>query len=165
MKQEKLPDIVIEPTQQDKIIEGLALVFLAALFVLPLLYYNQLPERMPIHFNAAGEPDGYSDKNSIWLLPAVGLFTFLLFTFVNKMKPSNFNYPTKITPENAESKYRNTLLMLRWMKLAIMILFVYLVWMSIQVGLGEAEGLHPWFIWVFFAGVLVPVVYFGFIKK
>ena len=165
MNQEKLPDIEIEPTQKDKIIDAFALLFLALLFLLPLAYFSYLPDRIPTHFNAAGQPDDYGGKNSIWLLPGVGLFTYLMFSYINKMKPSNFSYPTKITPENAASKYRNTLEMLRWMKLLLMVLFLYLVWMTIQAGLGNTAGLHSWFIWVFLAAVAVPIVYFGFIKK
>ncbi|MEO1262751.1 MAG: DUF1648 domain-containing protein [Bacteroidota bacterium] len=165
MKQGKLPEINIEPTQQDKIIDALSMVLLAFLFLLPLLFYSQLPERMPSHFNAAGEPDAYSSKSSIWIMPVVGLITYFIFTFVHKMDPSNFSYPTRITPENAESKYRNTLQLLRWTKLVIMVLFVYLVWMSIRIGLGSAAGLHTWFIWAFLAAMLIPIIYFGFIKK
>ena len=37
--------------------------------------YPELPERIPIHFNAAGEVDGWGKKGMIWTLPLIGLFT------------------------------------------------------------------------------------------
>ncbi len=49
-----------------------------ALLVVPFLYlalvWNQLPEMVPTHFNAQGEPDDYSSKNAL----AVMLLAFLL---------------------------------------------------------------------------------------
>ena len=164
MGMEKLPKIEIAPTQQDKIVEAISIVGLTVLFLLPVLFYNQLPERIPIHFNAAGEPDGYSGREGIWLLPGIGLVLFVLLTAINR-SPETFNYPTKITPENAESKYRNAMQMIRWMKLMVLVMFIYLTWMMVQVGLGKTEGLHTWFVWVFITVITGIVVYFGFIKK
>lgn len=160
----KLPKIEIIPTQQDKIVEALSIVGLTVLFLLPLLFYNQLPERIPIHFNAAGDPDGYSGREGVWLLPGIGLVLFILLTAINR-SPETFNYPTKITLENAESKYRNAMQMIRWMKLIILVMFIYLTWMMVQVGLGKTESLHSWFVWVFITVIMGTVVYFGFIKK
>lgn len=164
MKKNHLPDDYrIEPTQSDKILETIALISLVAMIALPILYWNQLPEKMPIHFGATGKPDAWAGKASVWLLPAVGVFVYLLMTFISK-KPSNFNYPTKVTPENAERKYRDAVAMIRWMKVSILVMFVYMVFMGIQTGLGNADGFGTFFIVVFLAAVLGPIFHFGFRK-
>ncbi len=63
----------------------------------PLLYlaasWGQLPEIVPTHFNAAGEPDGFSSKSSLaGILVFLLLPTTLLVAFVPKLDPKrNFD--------------------------------------------------------------------------
>lgn len=51
---------------------------------LPFLYlatiYGGLPERVPIHFDWRGEPDGWGPKYILWLLPTIGVTLMLLIT-------------------------------------------------------------------------------------
>ncbi|MEO0341210.1 MAG: DUF1648 domain-containing protein, partial [Bacteroidota bacterium] len=65
--QRPIIDLPLEPL--DRLLEFIALVSLAALVLLPILYFEQLPEKIPSHFGPGGLPDGYSDKSIIWLLP------------------------------------------------------------------------------------------------
>lgn len=164
MKRSSLPDIKIELTNFDKLLEGAAFIGMLATLIIPIIYWNSLPQKMPMHFNAAGEPDAFGEKIYVWILPAVSLFTYLLMTFINK-NPKNFNYPVKITPSNAESKYRNALMMNRWLKAIIMFLLAYMIFMGIQVGLGNSVGMGNYFVYVFIAIVCAPIAYYGFLKK
>ena len=47
--------------------KAVGVVLLLLMVVLPLYYFNQLPETVPIHYNSAGEPDGYSDRTAIFV--------------------------------------------------------------------------------------------------
>ena len=40
--------------------------------------YPRLPERIPIHFGVTGEPDAWGPRETIWLLPLMGLASFTL---------------------------------------------------------------------------------------
>lgn len=46
-----------------------AAVFVALPFVYLAAIYGDLPERVPIHFDWRGQPDGYGPKAVLWLLP------------------------------------------------------------------------------------------------
>lgn len=71
--------------------------------VLPLLYlaytWDALPAQIPTHFDSAGNPNGYTNKNHIWLL-CLGLpvGTYLLLRFLPRLDPKrqldadNLNY-------------------------------------------------------------------------
>lgn len=56
-------------------------------FLLPLLYYGDLPDQIPQHFNFAGEADIWGSKEIIWGIPLVNLFLFALIAFsIHKIK-------------------------------------------------------------------------------
>lgn len=142
------PRIKLKLSSHDRVIEFLGLSFLIILIAIPLFYYNQLPESIPTHFNAAGEPDGYGGRASLFLLPATGTFMYILMT-VLEFFPHIYNYPVTITPENAESQYRLATRLLRILKTVILILFSFISWMSIRSATGESEGLGKMFLPVF----------------
>lgn len=70
------PRIDIEKDATDWIIEIVGFLFLAGLILTPLYFYDTLPDQIATHYNGAGKADGFSDKNSIWMLPALGLAMF-----------------------------------------------------------------------------------------
>lgn len=160
----KNPKIDIPFNQYDKIMEAVAFLALLFCLLIPLYYWSALPEQMPTHFNSSGQPDAYGSKGSVWMLPAISLFVYLLMTFVGK-EPSNFNFPGKITQENAASRYRDALYMIRFLKVGCLCLFAYMIYMGIQVGLKQATGFGEYFIFVFMLIILGPILYFAFKKK
>lgn len=49
---------------------NLALLF--AMWLVPLAMYSSLPERVAVESDHAVNPDNYSDRATIWLLPTIG---------------------------------------------------------------------------------------------
>lgn len=48
-----------------------------------LYYRDQMPERIPIHFDIKGNPDNWMIREqAIWLIPAIALAAYLLFSLV-----------------------------------------------------------------------------------
>lgn len=69
------------------------LIFIMA--VMAYGFYNSpcLPDRVPSHWNAAGEIDGYSSKNFlVFFYPAMALGVYLLMLFLPKIDPFRKNY-------------------------------------------------------------------------
>lgn len=71
---------------------GLSKTDKAAFFVILLLFlisfsiYSKVPERLPVHWNAAGEADGYGSRfMGLFLMPIIILAVYLLFIFIPKM--------------------------------------------------------------------------------
>jgi uncharacterized membrane protein len=72
--------------------EIIILVLIFATFVTGAILYPGMPERIPSHWNAAGEVDGYAPKlPGIFLLPCIMTFVFLLFYAVPRIDPLRAN--------------------------------------------------------------------------
>lgn len=62
------------------------------LSLVPYLYlaliYKELPETVPTHFDLEGNANGWSSRESLWLIPAgLPLGTYLLFRFLPRIDP------------------------------------------------------------------------------
>jgi uncharacterized membrane protein len=156
----KRPKIKLPLTSHDQVIEFIGIAFLLFLFFLPLRYYSEIPAKIPTHFNAAGAPDGFGSKTTLWLLPATGLLLWLLLTVINRY-PHIFNFPVKITPENAETQYRIATRMIRILKCVLLIMFSFISYRTIQTALGNEAGLGKIFLPVFLVLTFgIVIIYF-----
>ncbi|MBX3414958.1 MAG: SdpI family protein [Pirellulales bacterium] len=62
-----------------KILEGLQASILLGMFAASAILWGQAPERIPVHWNLAGEPDRYGGKfEGLLLAPLIGLGLYLL---------------------------------------------------------------------------------------
>ena len=67
---------------------ALILGLLAISLIIPALVWNRVPDTLPIHWNAAGEPDDFGPKGlALLLMPATALFLNLLFWLIPVMDP------------------------------------------------------------------------------
>ncbi|MEG4286581.1 DUF1648 domain-containing protein [Microcoleus sp. A006_D1] len=109
------------------------------LAVLPIVqFWPVLPDRIPIHFGLGGQPDALGDKIAIWMLPAVAAIIFAVITAVSRY-PHTFNYPVRITEQNARRQYLLARSLLVWLKAEICWLFALVVRQQILVALGNAQ--------------------------
>jgi len=156
------PRIRIETTAFDLFLEGLSLLALLILVGLPLLYWAQhwaqLPDSVPTHFDAAGRPDSYGSKGSLLALPFLGIALYVVLSFIQQV-PHTFNYPVKITPDNAEPLFRHAVRMIRLLKVIITLGFAFILYRVIHTVLGQAEGLGAWFLPVFLLAMTVALGY------
>ncbi|MGA3136867.1 MAG: DUF1648 domain-containing protein [Terracidiphilus sp.] len=112
-------------------------VSLGALAVLFWVTYHalhgpdRLPARIPTHFDAAGNPNGWGSPSSLLLLPALALAIYLLITVVSQF-PSAFNYPVRVTPENRPRLEALTLQMIAWLKTETICLFAWIQWVIVE---------------------------------
>lgn len=154
------PRLKIKRTTVDWFIEFAAFSFVIILILLPIINYNHLPETIPVHFNAAGEPDGFGSRSTLWILPVTGVFMWLMFTVLESF-PQIYNYPVKITPENAVTQYRMATRLLRVLKTVILIIFSFISLKTIDTAGGGASGLGKAFLPVFLILVFgVILIYF-----
>ncbi|NNM19161.1 MAG: DUF1648 domain-containing protein, partial [Croceitalea sp.] len=96
------PKIDIRPTAKDRRLINFGWILVALNLLLVFSFYFELPETIAIHFNLKGEADGYGSKNIIWILPILNIVLYYGMTVIaTKVKPWNFNYPTKVNEKNA----------------------------------------------------------------
>ncbi|WP_263350791.1 DUF1648 domain-containing protein [Acidicapsa acidisoli] len=60
-----------------------------------------LPNRIPTHFDAAGNPNAWGSPNGLFLLPAIATAIFLIIGLISR-KPESFNYPVRVTLQNRD---------------------------------------------------------------
>ncbi|MCC3404578.1 MAG: DUF1648 domain-containing protein [Microcoleus sp. PH2017_10_PVI_O_A] len=107
--------------------------------ILPIVqFWGVLPDRIPIHFGFRGLADAWGDKVMIWMLPAVAAIIFVVLTAVSPY-PHTFNYPVRITQENARRQYLLGQSLLVWLKAEVCWLFAFVVRQQILVALGNAQ--------------------------
>lgn len=159
MDQFERPRLSLPLAPVERMLEILAVIVLIALIALPVYFYGQLPDSLPKHYGLNGQPDAWGPKSGLFLLPAIGLMLFILLTVMNR-NPQNFNYLSKITPENAPDQYRNARQMIRILKLLQLLLFLYLVVAEIRNGLGFQSGLGTPLLFLFVGLISFTALFF-----
>lgn len=123
--------------------EVVALAALLAMFVLVGTHLSELPERIPTHYNAAGEPDQWGPKNRAWILPALGAGLYIVLTSLSRVAASGklrLNVPPGIdaTSPAVQAEARQLLTVV---KVLVMATFAYITWSRVtapEQGLGRA---------------------------
>jgi uncharacterized membrane protein len=155
------PKLKISRTTLDWLIEFFALSFLIILIGLPLFFSSELPERIPVHFNFAGEPDGYGTRVTLWILPVTGTLMYMGMTILESF-PHIYNYLVDITPENVVKQYRLGTRLIRILKTIILIIFSFISYQTIKTALGSTAGLGkaflPVFLLITFGTIIIYVV-------
>ena len=69
------------------------LLLVVAAVAVSILYYPKLPEQMATHWNASGQPNGYSSRLlGAWLLPLIMAVVWLILRAVPHIDPRRANY-------------------------------------------------------------------------
>jgi uncharacterized membrane protein len=143
----------------DWFLEGIGALAATFLLFYPLFYFGSLPEQIPMHFNSRGEAGSYWGKAGIWVLSAVGLGTYVVIFLLNK-SPHLFNYPGKVTAENAFSQYQLSTRIMRITNVVTVSFFAFILYEIIEVSLGRQAQINNTVSYVFLALLLgIPLVY------
>ena len=112
----------------------LAPVIYAGLFLLIALQWRHLPERIPTHYDFAGNVNGWGSRWTLLILPAVGLLTDVAMA-VSLRFPRSWNAGVKITVFNKARVYRVLRDFIADMRLAMAFVFAFIsVWMLLGPG-------------------------------
>jgi uncharacterized membrane protein len=159
-KNKKRPVLELPRTYWDWFFDAASLVGLVLMVSCLIYYWPLLPETIPTHFGFSGEADGWGSKTILLILPVAALGLFIILTVLGFF-PHTYNYPCKVTEKNARDQYRLARTLLGCLKVEVIWMFLYLVWMSAVVALGHAGGLHPVFAPVFMVIVFGTIgIYF-----
>lgn len=156
---ESRPKIKADLTTLDRLIEVAGWLALSLIWIITLFYYRNLPETIPTHFNAAGVADDFGPKITLFLLPSIGTILFIGMTILNRY-PHVFNYPVKITPENALKQYTMATRLVRVLKLAVLVIFTTITWMTSFSAINQTGELGIWFLPGMMVIIFVPLGYY-----
>lgn len=154
------PKLKLPLSNFEIVIELVCIVMLTALFAGLFRVYPNLSDSVPTHFNAKGEVDSFGGKNSVFIAPLVALGIYLLLTLINRY-PNLFNYPVKITQENAVLQYRLAKNYIAFVKLSVVLIFVIIAWNVVYLSLDKSKVLLQGTSFLIFLTLLL-VLPFGY---
>ena len=134
------------------VLETIGLLLIVGMIVFVYTQWNQIPQQVPMHYNAIGEIDSWGSKYEILFLPAFGLLLYAFITAVSFF-PQIWNVPVQITDENKEAAYRNTKDLIIFIKIEIItLLFLFLYYITIAQPLPIA--VVPVFLIILFGTII-----------
>jgi len=151
------PSIQLQLKPIDKTLEWIGYILLLALWVITIYTLVKAPAIIPVHFDLSGKADGYGKKETILLLALIPTLLFVGLTQLNKY-PHLFNYMTTITEANAEHQYRIATRLLRYLKTAIVLIFILIVVNISLTKVGSIAGFGFWTFPLLLVLLLPPII-------
>ena len=142
------------------------LALLIATTVYGALKYSGLPDTIPIHFNGAGNPDGYGPKSTLWIFCGIMWFTYFIMkwsvSFTTKSKPEtlrkwNTGY-RGLTDEQITKYSRYLAEMVNVMNVFITTILAYIFYKMIRIASGAHADLGAWLLPVIIIGIGIPII-------
>jgi uncharacterized membrane protein len=162
------PRIPIQSTSTDKWLDWISYFLLFFLIAYPIYFYSSLPDTIPAHMNIEGQVDRYGSKETIWVMPAVGLFLFIMLTILLRF-PHIYNYPVKVTQQNAGRIYKSGISFIRivrlWMVIVLIIVIISFIRMATEINKNSDTWLLPVIMLLALGMLVFSVVRFFNIKK
>jgi len=152
--------IISKMTTADKAIEIASIVMLIYFAYFIVTTYSTLPDTIPTHFGIDGKADAWGNKATIFILPSITLFVYLLLTGISLLPSNMLNYPVKIDNENKERQHLLALKLLRILKLSIISLFFYISFSIVNSIDSANQTLGDWFLPLFLVIIFSPIIYY-----
>lgn len=118
------------------------LLLLTLLWGFTIVHFTDLPETLPIHFNAFGKPDNFGPRNNAFGLPLLASALYGILSFAYRRKEV----------KKEEKK------MLLWIQGGIMLTFGYIQFQSFSVALHRSDGLGVWFLPISGGIIILPIL-------
>ena len=138
----------------DVVINIISIGLLLGITIFFLFIWEDLPNKVPAHYNVQGDIDRWGNKGELWILPITSWLMYIGLTTIERL-PKIWNTGFKVTKENEEQVYRTTKNMLVNIKLLLMINFTYL---ALNSFLGK--NLSSWYLPVILLLVFSSIIFF-----
>ena len=136
-----------------KFLQKITLLIGIFTIILPIVFWNRIPDVIPSHYNAAGIPDQYSDKGIlVFLLFMVALLMGIMSIAVYYVKQE---MTSKYAKEASASQMGAAYIMLVLMNFSIQCIFAYITYCS-----ATSNELGSFFLIFASMLVFVPIVVF-----
>ena len=143
----------------DRVLEAVAVCGILLGIFLTFRQWGTLSATIPIHFDAAGNADGFGPKKMIWLLPVISVVMIPPMLFLRRI-PWLLNMPIEVTEQNAALQYGLIVRLLSLLACFISLLFLVLVYDTLSIADGGTSLLGWMFMPIFIAGNLGPIIWY-----
>ena len=120
----------IKNSLADIIMEVLGLVMLIGAPLYLVIRWPSIPDKLPMHYNFAGEIDRWGGKGEVLFLVVMVWILYLMISLVEHF-PSVWNTGVQVTPENRMRVYRTLKYMVKTLKLAMTLVFTFLIFNTV----------------------------------
>lgn len=139
----------------------ITLILVLLQWAVALYYQPSLPERIPVHFNLAGEADRYGHRATLLILPALSTGLWLLGYYITRrLPPRALNYPVNITDDNLYRQYHLACELLWAVWIICSLYFLYLIWTMAQLATGGATKMGNASLLLFLFGLFGTLFYY-----
>jgi uncharacterized membrane protein len=108
-------------------LEILCLLLIAGMIVFIGIRYQKLPDKIPGHYNAAGEINRWGNKSEIFVTPIISILLYIFITVVTFF-PQIWNVPGQLSESNRIAVYQCIKSMVICMKLEMVGVFFYITY-------------------------------------
>jgi uncharacterized membrane protein len=126
-----------------------------------------LPARIPVHFNASGQPNGWGSPHTLWVLLIFQVLVagvMLSMSLWGRRFPGSVHLGTRrlsdLTVEQRERVRPLLDQMAGWMSVAASLFFVFLIRESIRAAQSSNPRFHAGWAAVLFVGGMVGVAFY-----
>lgn len=139
-------------------LEVASLAALFAIFAILGARWTALPDQVPLHFDAAGQPDGWGGKNWLLLLLFLAGMEYIVFTAAARHQRL-ISLPIAINRDLPEVK--SVLLgMAITFKAIVLFMLLYLTWAGVNTAIGRSAGLGKQFLPISLAAVFLALIFY-----
>ena len=117
--------------------------------------WSELPDRIPLKFDALGEPKRWGPKASILILPAISVFVYGVLSFAYR-QPATGLLSLNRKPSPARQRLQQS--GVAWIRALVLLLLAYLTSRIVEVGQGKSADLGPTFFVLMGAVLLASVI-------
>ena len=143
--------IKIERNALDILESIVSLLSIVGVVVYLILAWNTIPDKIPGHYNAAGEVNRWGSKSELIVLPIMSVLLYGLITLIERY-PQIWNTGVRVTEENRAAVYRLLKSMISLVKMLVLLVLASLTVLS-SLSLSLPIWYLPAFIVVLFGTI------------
>lgn len=145
----------IEKSRGDKLADLFCVAVLVAQTIFLFLVWQNLPDKVPAHYNFAGEIDRWGSKSEFLLLPILSWLLYFFMVLIEHF-PQAWNTGVVVTEENRERVYQTLEHLVSTIKVEATGMFGFLL---LEALLTPKKGLPGWST-LFFMALIFGSLFF-----
>ena len=143
----------VKNTAFDRILDTICWILVIGIPVFLLINWKQIPDSIPMHYDAMGNVDRWGTKGELIVLPIITVIMCLFISIIERF-PQIWNTGVKVTEENSGRVYRILKNMLKITKFLVVADFSFMTVNSLM-----ARDLPVWFSPVFLGLVFGNLIF------
>ncbi len=150
----------IKPLETTFVWKYLGIILLLILLLMMLIAYPSLPNRMAVHFDASGNPNGWSSKNDFYTTYIIlaGAYLALLYFIIYAGKKYPVALHSGVMRIGKDTVFKATILSLNIVFFILMATFLWIYFYNIS-GAFEGYIATTYFLILTFIAAFVPIGY------